>query len=177
MKKIIAVFVAISFLIVGCTGSFSLSHKLYKYHRSQEKWVDETIFLVCTILPIYGVTFFVDGVVLNSIEFWSGKNPVASNDQQKPVTIAKGKESSATLGFDQKESRVLLSIAREDQTVRDFSFEKTDDGIRAKDDSGLVRFRTINNEDGSVSLLNGQDQLIQTFGKAQIEETMSKFEG
>lgn len=177
MKKIIAFVCAVSFLVVGCTGSFKLSNKLYDYHRSQEKWVDETIFLVCIIVPVYGVTLFVDGVVLNSIEFWTGNNPVAKNGQQKPVNIAKGKEASATLDFDQKEDRVLLSIVRENQTVRDFSFEKTDTGIKATDNSGQVRFRTINNEDGSVSLLNGQDQLIQTFGKAEIEETMSKFKG
>lgn len=177
MKKIIALVVALSFLVVGCTGTFKLSNKLYDFHRSQEKWVDEAIFLVCVIVPVYGVTLFVDGVVLNSIEFWTGNNPVAENGPQKPVNIAKGKEASATLDFDQKENRILLSIVRENQTGRDFSFEKTETGIKATDNSGQLRFRTINNEDGSVSLLNGQDQLIQTYSKAQIEETMGKFKG
>jgi len=177
MKKIIAAAVVASFLLVGCTGSFPLSGKLYKYHRSQEKWVDEGIFLVCAILPVYAVTLTVDYLVLNSIEFWSGKDPLAATGHTESINIATGGDANATLSFDQQSNRMLLSISKDHQPFRDMTIEKTDRGIMAKDPSGQIRFWTMNHEDGSMSLFNGQDQLIQTFDKAQIEGTISKFRG
>src|SRR5512133_796936 len=112
MKKLVAGFVVLSFLFAGCTGSFNLSKKLYDFHRSQQKWVDETIFLVCIIVPVYGVTFVVDGVVLNSIEFWTGHNPVVSTPPE-PISIAKGQDTEAVLNYDSNRGQILLSILKD----------------------------------------------------------------
>jgi len=39
-------------------------------------WADELIFLGMTIIPVYGVASLVDIVVLNTIDYWSGENPI-----------------------------------------------------------------------------------------------------
>lgn len=168
MKKLVTSFVMLSFLLTACTGSFNLSGKLYKFHRSQEKWVDEAIFLVCIIAPVYGVTFFVDGIVLNSIEFWTGNNPVASNTQ--------GDQGNATLAYDRDHDQVLLNIANA-ETLRSFTFEKSDTGVVARDNSGQIRFATVTNEDGSVSVYNGQNQLVQTIDQASAAQLRAQIKG
>ena len=33
---------------------------------------------MCNIVPVYGICVFVDAVILNSIDFWTGSNPFAS---------------------------------------------------------------------------------------------------
>lgn len=73
MRKKILCFVLFVFLFTGCTGSFQLTNTIYDFHREQSKWVDEILFLALIIVPVYGISMFVDGVVLNSIEFWTGK--------------------------------------------------------------------------------------------------------
>lgn len=75
----IALALALAFGIQGCFGKFNLVRKVYKFNGTVgNKWVNELVFLVFNIVPVYGVAGFIDAVVLNSIEFWSGKNPVTA---------------------------------------------------------------------------------------------------
>ena len=78
MKKVLCgVFAGIMILSVGCTGPFALTKKVHEWQTSpDEKWVDEAMFLGCVILPVYGIASFADAVVLNSVEFWTGENPI-----------------------------------------------------------------------------------------------------
>ena len=43
---------------------------------SENRWVNEAVFLGMNIIPVYGVCLFADYIVLNSIEWWTGENPV-----------------------------------------------------------------------------------------------------
>ena len=68
-----------SMLTSSCVGSFSLFNKLAVWNKSatNSKALNEIIFIL--ISPAYAVCSLADVLVLNSIEFWSGSNPVASN--------------------------------------------------------------------------------------------------
>ena len=73
-----------SVLFSSCIGSFSLFNKVLSWNQSiGDKWVNELVFLACCIVPVYPVSWFIDSVVLNSIEFWTGDNPVADVKVQK----------------------------------------------------------------------------------------------
>ena len=86
MKKLVVMLTLVGFISVGCTGSFLLTKKVYHWHRSMgDKWSDEFGFLVCALLPIYGLSSLADAIVFNSIEFWTGKNPVAEARDRKSV--------------------------------------------------------------------------------------------
>lgn len=66
-----------SVTFTSCIGPFNLTHKVLNWNNSVGgKFVNEVVFLAMCIVPVYGVCLFVDSVVLNSIEFWTGKNPV-----------------------------------------------------------------------------------------------------
>lgn len=67
-----------SFMSTSCIGSFSLTNKLLSWNRQVgNKFVNELVFFAFWILPVYEVSALADVLVLNSIEFWSGSNPVA----------------------------------------------------------------------------------------------------
>jgi len=75
----------------GCIGSFGLTGKVYDFNKSfSNKWVKEVIFILL-IFP-YGVTLFIDAIVLNSIEFWTGSNPVAMQPGDREVQYVKGEK-------------------------------------------------------------------------------------
>jgi hypothetical protein len=40
----------------------------------------EVVFLAFVIIPVYGVTLFIDAVILNTIEYWSGSSPMSMNE-------------------------------------------------------------------------------------------------
>jgi hypothetical protein len=85
MKKTILklmVLVVFATSLQGCYGKFALTRKLYaangevgnKYLRSGATWV-------LLILPVYAIAGLADFVVLNTVEFWSGTNPVAEGEK------------------------------------------------------------------------------------------------
>ena len=78
MKKAIVAGVLAMGLFSSCLGPNRLFNKLHDWNLSatENRWANEGIFLVCNIVPVYHVCYFVDIVVLNSIEWWSGKNPM-----------------------------------------------------------------------------------------------------
>ena len=62
----------------ACFGSFNATRKLWMFNRdvSKNKFAQEVVFLAMNIVPVYGVGAFLDAVVFNTVEFWSGKNPI-----------------------------------------------------------------------------------------------------
>ena len=67
-----------SMLCTSCIGSFTLSNKLLSWNKTiGNKFVNELVFFAFWIFPVYEVSVLADVIVLNSIEFWSGSNPVA----------------------------------------------------------------------------------------------------
>lgn len=64
----------------SCIGSFALTNKVLTWNNQvSSKFVNELVFFAFWILPVYEVTSIADLLVLNSIEFWSGNNPVEAS--------------------------------------------------------------------------------------------------
>lgn len=82
----------ISMTFSSCIGSFRLSNKVLSWNKqvSNSKFVNEVVFLCFWVLPVYEVTAIADVLVVNSIEFWSGDNPLAAADTEKSVHGEKG---------------------------------------------------------------------------------------
>jgi len=84
MKKTIIVLLLVSLLtvsIAGCFGNFALTRKVYTWNDSLDgKFIKTLVFWVLNIIPVYSVVGFVDVVILNLVEFWTGSNPLAMNE-------------------------------------------------------------------------------------------------
>lgn len=69
-----------SLVFTSCIGSFGLTNKVLTWNRHiGPKFVNELVFLAFWILPVYEVTALADVLVINSIEFWSGSNPMTAS--------------------------------------------------------------------------------------------------
>lgn len=83
MKKFLLALLTLSILLTGCTGPFVLTKKLHTWQTGfDDKWVDEVAFLGCVILPAYGLCMLGDALIFNSVEFWTGDNPMDSVNNQ-----------------------------------------------------------------------------------------------
>ena len=85
MKKTLIKNVAIALVVVtmsSCYGSFRLTNSLYDWNGrvSQNKFVNELVFLGLCILPAYEICTLGDALIFNSIEFWGGESPIAMKD-------------------------------------------------------------------------------------------------
>lgn len=60
----------------GCVGPFKLTSNLHDWNTSMEsKWPQELVFLPLAFL-VYPWTLIGDAVIFNSVEFWTGSNPI-----------------------------------------------------------------------------------------------------
>lgn len=83
MKKVIlSIALASTIFLSSCLGSFNLTNKCYNLNNSiGDKWVNELVFIGFTIIPVYEICMLADAVIFNTIEFWTGSNPVASKTE------------------------------------------------------------------------------------------------
>lgn len=85
MKKstiIVSVLLASAALLPlqSCIGSFALTNKVLSWNNQVgSKFVNELVFFAFWIVPVYEVTSLADLFVLNSVEFWSGNNPMEAS--------------------------------------------------------------------------------------------------
>lgn len=63
----------------GCFGSFNLTRKVWTFNKnvSDDKFVQELVFLAFAAIPVYSIAAGLDALIINSIEFWTGENPVS----------------------------------------------------------------------------------------------------
>ena len=150
--------------IGGCYGSFTLVKKVHKFNGTLgDKFVNELGFLVMNIVPVYGVAAFVDAVVLNSIELWTGRNPSSfSNDMVVPLN----EKNSLTLrGSD----RTLVLTSRSDAGTVQYVFEKSAEGTLVKNSAGKVLARCVATDEGGVRIYDGSGAFIAECSAAKIQ--------
>ena len=64
-------------LFTSCIGSFKLTNKVLSWnYQIGNKFVNELVFVGLWILPVYEISAIADALIINSIEFWSGTNPI-----------------------------------------------------------------------------------------------------
>nr|WP_320119076.1 DUF3332 domain-containing protein [uncultured Marinifilum sp.] len=95
MKKVNVFLLACLFFILsigqtGCYGPFRLTKNLHEWNSTVgDKFINALVFFAFIVIPVYEVAVLVDGVVLNTIEFWTGDNPIAMKEGEKDVQIVK----------------------------------------------------------------------------------------
>lgn len=93
MKKIKLIIAAllVAVLANSCIGSFTLSKRTLGWNRNiNNKFVNELVFVAFWIIPVYEVCGLADMLVLNSIEFWGGTNPMEKATSTRTVKGSDG---------------------------------------------------------------------------------------
>lgn len=110
-----------SLTFTSCIGSFGLSNKVLSWNKSiGNKFVNELVFVAFWILPVYEVTLLSDLLVVNSIEFWSGNNPMSAStkvvdtEQGRYLIACDGKGYTVT--HEATGESMRLDFTEEDQT-------------------------------------------------------------
>lgn len=133
VRSLIVFLLIFSVLASGCYGSFALTKKVYDANGTIKDPVARSLVAVGAMFA-YFFTGLGDWVIFNTIEFWTGKNPISEQVFQVP---AKGKKKSSLV-----EDRYV-------QTLR-----RTASGVESRIDSyregSLVRSLTLHLQEGST---------------------------
>lgn len=139
MKKVFFLAAAASIMIsqTGCFGSFALVRKLYEFNdsASDNKVVKTLLFYVLNIIPVYGIAGFLDVVIFNLIEFWSGSNPIAmkAGEVEEQLITMKGEVYKVTasknkMEFEKAENGDFVSMGSMIFNEEDKSWNFAKDG-------------------------------------------------
>ncbi|MCM1021108.1 MAG: DUF3332 domain-containing protein [Muribaculum sp.] len=115
----LALVLAFSVLNTSCIGSFALSKNVLSWNKSVgNKFVNELVFFVFCPL-VYPITLTADVLVINSIEFWSGSNPIAQDTK-----VIKGNDGNYLVTTD---SNGYTIKSENDGSIVRFDYDITDD--------------------------------------------------
>lgn len=144
--RLIAGIVGILFMgmgTVGCIGNFALTGKVRQFNleQSKDRWGREILFVLLYVIPVYPFAGLADIIVFNSIEFWSGKNPVDGSRSVTPVATRREIET-------EDGTRLTMSLRSDDSIDvvvqsprgerRFFNLTRADGHVTARDASGAV---------------------------------------
>ena len=156
LKMAATVMVCGAFLFSSCIGSFGLHSKLVNWNQGiGNKFVNELVYLAFNIIPVYGVCYLADALVINSIEFWSGSNPMASVGDVKKVKGENGNYLVETL-------ENCYSITKEGETVSmELIYDKNLNTWNVVTDGISTELLQMNNNGtAQITLPNGEDLTV-----------------
>ena len=139
-KAALATLISASALLSGCLGQNALFNTVQDWNATatEEKFVNQGISFAFWIVPVYGLTLFADVIILNSVEFWTGTNPL--NNKRAKVsgtseTVTDGLGNEALLTY-HADGSVTVEIERQDGVQR---FQLVRDGDRVVKVQGAER--------------------------------------
>ena len=152
----LAVLLGGSVMFSSCIGSFGLHSKLLSWNEGiGNKFVNELVYLAFNIIPVYGICYLADALVINSIEFWSGSNPMASIGEVKKVKGENGNYLVETLenGY---------SITKEGETASmELIYDKDLNTWNVVAEGVSTELLQINNDGtAQMTLPNGEDLTV-----------------
>lgn len=135
-----------SLMLSSCIGSFGLWNSLKSWNEGiGSKFVNEVVFLAFHIIPVYEISYLADILILNSIEFWSGSNPMAEVGTEKVVKGENGEYIVRT----NEDGYTIIKKGEENKPL-DLVYDNATRTWNAEAEGQSFELVTIN-EDGTVS--------------------------
>lgn len=172
LKTVVCLMVGVC-LMSSCIGSFGLFNKMLSWNKNatNSKFLNELIFLV--ISPVYVICGTADVLVLNTIEFWSGSNPVAANiGKTESILGSDGKLYAVTTlkdGYEIKDAdgHVMNFIYNE----KDNTWSMEQDGVKT------VLLKMKGNDRAEIYLPNGKSMDVSIDRQGVYETRMALNDG
>lgn len=120
----------------ACFGTFPIARKVYGWNATVHgsKWVRWGIFLGLNIVPVYAGAAIFDMVFSNSVEFWTGRNPMAAvPGTTKQIASADGDRARLVVREDLGIDVTITSPGKPDQR---FVLLREANGVAAFDADG-----------------------------------------
>jgi hypothetical protein len=150
----VALVLAASILLTSCYGSFKLTRNLHEWNGTLgDKWINALVFYGLLVVPVYEIAVTVDAVILNTIEFWTGDNPVAMKDGRQTEKIVKNEKG--TYKITAQKNRIII------------------EGIDGPEKGKTVRLRI--NEQNRALYLEKENQLVKIAEYDQDQQLVSVF--
>ncbi len=127
----------------GCFGGFELTRKIYRFNErvDPDQWVQWMVFLVLNVVPIYAFAVTLDVLFANSVEFWTGSNPILGEaERRRTVWGPGGERATATL---REDGALDVELVEPDGTRHRLTLVRDGASVEARDASGRALARLV----------------------------------
>lgn len=172
-----ALLVAGSLALGGCYGPFNLTRKVHQWNgQIGDKWANEIVFLVLAWLPVYSIATLADAIVFNSIEFWTGENPVSSVDASgtQVKRIARGDaEAVLTRTRGAEGDSLVIEQFQQGRPVGLVRMEQRGGVATATDADGKAVLHAQRLPDGSVTVTDAAGRQVAWYSADEVRQLAS----
>lgn len=153
------VLMLLSVSFFGCYGNFAATRKVYEFNGSLgDKWVNSVMMHVLNYIPVYPIAAFADVVIFNTVEFWTGSNPMAMAPGEEVIKYARENGTDLQISIRQNEVKVTNMNTGEDLELSYKPFEKAWYYHSAE---GLVKIASLSNDKLALHRPNGKDIVLK----------------
>ena len=159
----------------ACYGPFNLTKNVYHWNSGikgsgevSDKWMKEFVFFGMIIVPVYMFSALLDGFIFNSIQFWSGDNPVKAADVNRNGTTKTVALGETTIRWTQTDEGALVTYERHGIVERRATIIADGSGYRLIDESGMVLAEAEYEADGAVTVLDHDCRVVQRWTGDQL---------
>jgi hypothetical protein len=177
MRKIVAGTVLAGFMTLNtaCYGPFNLTKNVYHWNSGikgsgevNDKWMKEFVFFGMIVVPVYMFSALLDAFIFNSIQFWSGDNPVKATDAGGAGSIQVVHLGDLTVTMDEGKTGTTVTYERNGIIERRATIVSSAAGYRLVDEGGATLAEAEYTADGTVTLLNRDCQVVQRWTGDQL---------
>jgi len=177
ITRIVAAIVMGSFLTVttACYGPFNLTKNVYHWNSNikgssevNEKWMKEFVFFGMIIIPVYMFSALLDAFIFNSIQFWSGSNPVKANDAGGDGATRVVRLGGITVTMAESDRGTTVTYERNGIVERRAMIETSATGYRLINETGALLAEAEMGQNGSVTLLDRDCQVVKQWSSDQL---------
>lgn len=164
-----------AWLLGGCFGSFGATRALYAWNErvDDNKWLRWLVFLVFIILPVYSLFVLADVLVLNTIEFFSGENPIRHTQLGDGHTLRTSHTHERNLV-----KHEICESGADGQVVRTLYMRLVArDTLVVLDEQMRVIGRACKLADGTVELRDGAGRVISRHAAPEVARAEAALSG
>lgn len=138
----------------GCFGNFAATRKLYNFNQGYSGWTGQIMFWVMGWVQIYSAVMVLDIIVFNTVEFWTGTNPIAMNSGEEVIKYASqdGKDLKITI----RQNQVIVEDLDNPGQEMELSYKPMEKSWYYHGSEGLVKIATINDDQAIFHRPNGK---------------------
>lgn len=147
----------------GCYGSFPLTHGIYEVNGAVGgdsligRVIQTLVFWAFVIIPVYGIGMFLDAIIFNLIEFWTGDTIRVS---EMEASDGKGMHAKLSPSEDGKEAHLV--ITQDGDKVLDQRFVKiSPTEFEVRDENNALVGRVLNEGNGKLRMTDANSKTLR----------------
>ena len=176
-KKGVVCMVLASFMGIttACYGPFNLTKNVYHWNSGikgsgevSDKWMKEFVFFGMIVVPVYMFSALLDAFIFNSIQFWSGDNPVKASELGDDGQAKVAQVGDLTMRWTATSEGATVTYERHGIIERRAKIISSATGYRLLDERGLTLAEAEYAADGTLTVLDQECQVVQRWTSDQL---------